>query len=116
MMKPTLATLATLLLLGSAPALADDCAQAAADTQSALDRLMADLAASGPSATESDSALMSEEPTPNSIAQTEAALGDGTQPEVAQKALDRARAAAAAGNEEACQKEVAAAREAIGLK
>ncbi|QIB33799.1 hypothetical protein [Ancylobacter pratisalsi] len=115
-MKPILATLATLLLLGSAPAFADDCAQAAADAQSALDRVLADLAANGPSAPEGDDALLSEEPTPNSIAQTEAELGDGTQPEVAQKALDRARAAAAAGNEDACQKEVAAAREAIGLK
>ena len=115
-MKPLLTTLAALLLLGAAPASADSCAQAVKDTQAALDRVIADLAATGPTAPESDAALLSHEPTPDTLAQTEAALGEGVQPEMAQAALDRARKAADAGNEEACQKEVAAARDAIGLQ
>ena len=46
----------------------------------------------------------------------EAEIGDGVAPEKAQKALDSARAAVAAGDEEKCQKDVAAARDAIGLQ
>ncbi|PZQ85985.1 MAG: hypothetical protein DI549_00420 [Ancylobacter novellus] len=104
-------------LLASAPAaLASPCEQAVKDTQEALDRLLADLAATGPSATESDDALLSHEPTPGGIADVEAEIGDGVAPEKAQKALDSARAAVAAGDEEKCQKDVAAARDAIGLQ
>ncbi|MBS9477219.1 hypothetical protein [Ancylobacter radicis] len=115
-MKPTLPLLLAALLLAAPAALASPCTQAADDTQAALDRMIADLAASGPSAPESDSALLSHDPSPSALAKTEAEIGDGVKPEIAQKALERARAAAAAGDEEACQKDVAAARDAIGLE
>ncbi|WGD29493.1 hypothetical protein AncyloWKF20_17220 [Ancylobacter sp. WKF20] len=104
------------LLLASTVASASPCTQAADDTQAALDRMIADLAAGGPPAPESDAALLSHDPSPSSMAKVEAEIGDGVKPEIAQKALERARAAAAAGNEDGCQKEVAAARDAIGLQ
>lgn len=104
------------LTLATGIAAASPCTQAADDTQAALDRMIADLAATGPSATESDSALLSHDPSPEAMAKVEAEIGDGVKPEIAQKALQRARAAAAAGNEDACQKDVAAARDAIGMQ
>lgn len=104
------------LLLAMPLASASPCTQAADDTQAALDRMIADLAADGPTATESDDALLSHDPSPADMAKVEAEIGDGVAPEVAQKALQHARAAAAAGDEATCQKDVAAARDALGLK
>lgn len=115
-MKYALPFLLAASLLGAPAALAGPCDQAVKDTQEALDRLIADLAATGPTAPESDGALLSHEPTPGGIAQEEAELGEGVAPEKAQQALDRARAASAAGDENACQAEVAAARDALGLQ
>ncbi len=104
------------LFLAAGIAAASPCGQAADDTQAALDRMIADIAASGPTAPESDSALESHDPSPEALARVEAEIGDGVKPEIAQKALIRARAAAAGGDEEACQKDVAVARDAIGMQ
>lgn len=107
-------TLAGMGMLGSARA--DSCAQMVLDTQAAVDRVIADRAAGGPSAPESDQALRGDEPTPESMARVEAEIGDGRAPEDALAALARARAADAAGKNDACLKEVAAAKDAIGLE
>lgn len=118
-MKRSLSLLAAITVAGMgmlAPAWADSCAQMVIDTQSAVDRVIADRAAGGPSAPESDQALRSDEPTPESMARVEAEIGDGRAPENALAALERARAADAAGNNDVCLKEVAAARDAIGLE
>ncbi|MCS0494899.1 hypothetical protein NVS89_07300 [Ancylobacter sp. MQZ15Z-1] len=111
-MKPFLTTLAALVMLGTAPAFAD-CAQEMTKTQAALDKLIEKLAAKGPEAPESSGALLNQDPSPMGLAKTEAKIGDGLQPEDAQKALDRAHAAAAAGDEATCLKEVSAAKAAI---
>lgn len=109
-------TLAVLTLAAAPAAMAETCQQAARDAQEALDRVIADLAASGPTAPESEGALLDHEPSPGAIAKEEAELGDGIAPEKAQQALDHARAALAAGDEESCQKAVAAALDALGLQ
>ncbi|MDQ0511262.1 hypothetical protein [Ancylobacter amanitiformis] len=116
-MKHTLSITLTLFLLGAAPAaMAGPCEQAVKDTQAALDRVIADIAALSPTAPESEGALLSHDPSPEGIAKEEAELGDGVAPEKALEALERARTAAAAGDEDGCQKYVAAARDAIGLQ
>ncbi|MDR6951434.1 hypothetical protein J2X65_000782 [Ancylobacter sp. 3268] len=105
------------LLLGSAPAvLAGPCTQDIVSTQEALDRLIADLAANGPTAPESEDATLSHEPTPGGLAQTEAELGEGVAPEQAQAELDKARAADEREDSDACHQALAKARDAIGLE
>ncbi|MCJ8143457.1 hypothetical protein MKI84_11075 [Ancylobacter sp. A5.8] len=117
---PLFAALAALVvgLLGPGETARADstCAQTVVDTQAAVDRIIADRAASGPSAPEGDTALLSEDPSPDGMAKVEGELGDGTAPEKALAALERARKADAAGDTEACQQEVAAARDAVGLQ
>lgn len=105
-----------LALAAASPALAGPCAQDIVATQEALDRVIADLAATGPTAPESEDATLSHEPTPEGLAQTEAELGEGTRPEVAQAALDKARKADEKNDAEACQKALAEARDALGLQ
>lgn len=92
------------------------CSQMVIDTQSAVDRIIADAANSGPTAPQSDAVQDGAEPTPDSMAKVEGEIGDGAAPEKALAALERARKADAAGDTEACQKEVAAARDAVGLE
>ncbi len=116
-MKPFMLPLAAALLFGATPAaLAGSCAETVTQTQAALDKLLNALAAAGPTAPESAGALLSHEPTPESIAQSEAALGDGTRPEAVQQTLDLARQADANGDEAACKAQVAKARALLNLK
>lgn len=116
-MKHILLPLAAALLLGTAPAaFAAPCSESIKQAQAALDSYLDALAAAGPSAPESTDALLNHEPSPSSIARAEAALGDGDEPEIAQEALDRARAAEMNGNAAACEVQVARARVAIGVK
>ena len=116
-MKHLLTPLAVALLIGAVPAAhASSCGEAVIKTQAALDNYIDALAAKGPSAPESTGALLSHDPSPGAIARTEAELGDGDQAELAQQALDRARAAEAKGDAAACEAQVVRARAAIGLK
>lgn len=116
-MKHMLTPLAVALLLGLAPAAhASSCTDAVTKAQGELDSYIDALAAKGPSAPESTGALLSHDPSPGAIARTEAELGDGDQAELAQQALDRARAAEAKGDTATCEAEVAKARAVIGLK
>lgn len=122
-MKPSLlprllipAFVAAVLIAPAARAFAGPCAQMVEDTQAAVDRAIADLAGSGPSATEGDDALLSHDPTPDKMAETEAAIGDGIEPEKALAALARARQSDDSGDLDGCQKNLAEARDAIGLQ
>ena len=111
------APLVVALMLGSAPAaLAGPCTQDIVAAQEALDRLIADLAATGPTAPESEDATLSHEPTPGGIAGVEAELGEGAAPEVAQAELDRARSADEREDSDTCHAALAKARDAIGLE
>jgi len=122
-MKPSLlprllapALVAAMLIAPCARAVAGPCAQMIEDTQAAIDRAIADLAGSGPTAPESDDALLSHDPTPDTMAETEAAIGDGIEPEKALAALERARKADDANDLDLCQKNLAESRDAIGLQ
>ena len=122
-MKPTLlphllaaALIAVFAVAPASHAFAGPCVQMIEDTQAAVDRAIADLAGSGPTAPEGDDALLSRDPTPDSMAETEGAIGDGIEPEKALAALDRARKADDAGDLDGCQKYLAEARDAIGLQ
>lgn len=122
-MKPSLlsrllvpAVAAAVLIVPAARAVAGPCTPMIEDTQAAVDRAIADLAGSGPTAPEGDDALLSRDPTPDAMAQTEAAIGDGIEPEKALAAIARARQADEAGDLDLCQKNLADARDAIGLQ
>lgn len=115
-MKPFVLPLVAALMLGAAPAALADCTASLVQTQAALDKFIEAVAASGATATESQGALLSHDPSPGALAQTEAAIGDSTRPLAAQEALDKARVAQAAGNEAECEAQLAKARAAIGLK
>lgn len=122
-MKPILLPLAAVIVLAATPtalipaaSAASSCADQLVPTQAALDKTINALAAKGPTATESTGALLSHDPSPEGLAQTEAAIGDGTAPLVAQEALDKARAALAAGDEARCLDYLAKARSTLGLK
>lgn len=111
------APMAVALLMLAGPARASGpCTADILAAQEALDRIIADLAATGPTAPESEDATLSHEPTPDSLAQTEADIGDGVKPEIAQAELDKARKADEAGDNEACQKSLTKARDAIGVE
>ncbi|AWM87399.1 hypothetical protein [Microvirga sp. 17 mud 1-3] len=76
----------------------------------AIDRLQAQLdtrvdttAGAGSASRESTGALLHREPTPESIARAEGALGEGKALQAGLEALGRAREADKAGDENACQ-------------
>jgi len=110
------ALVAAVLIAPTARAVAGPCVQMIEDTQAAVDRAIADIAGSGPTAPEGDDALLSRDPTPDAMAETEGAIGDGIEPEKALAALDRARKADEANDLDLCQKNLADARDAIGLQ
>lgn len=84
--------------------------------QARLDARLEAIAASGQSAPQSVKADMSAQPTPSSIAKAEERLGELNQHMVrnVRRAMTRARAAEAGGNMRRCERELAAARRALG--
>lgn len=115
-MKLLTALVAALLLAALGMASASPCAGLLEPTQAALDTYIETVAARGATATESTGALLDHDPSPEGLAKSEAAIGDGTVPLRAQQALDAARAAQKAGDEAGCLAGVAKARGLIGLK
>lgn len=103
------------LIFLAAPGIAGPCQPMIDATQAAIDKAIDAIAATGPTAPESPGALLSHEPSPDSIAQEESALGEGRGPDKALAALGRARQADAAGDLAGCEKEIAKARRALGL-
>lgn len=117
MRSKVLGSLALVLMFAGAPAaLAGPCTPDIVATQEALDRLIADLAANGPTAPESEDATLSHEPTPGGLAETEAEIGDGVKPEIATAELEKARRADEKDDAAGCQAALAKARDAIGLE
>lgn len=95
--------------------LAASCSASIDRTQSALDAVLVQRAATVRSAPESTAAKLGYQPTPASVAAAENEYGGWSNGSKAIAALRRARVAEAAGNKAACFKEVRAARRAVGL-
>jgi hypothetical protein len=93
-----------LLTLSMQTAHAGPCDSQIKDMQSRIDNLLWTAAANGPSATETRGALTHRQPTQQSVAAAEQALGDVSAETVERfkQAMSRARAADAAGDEKAC--------------
>ena len=83
--------------------------------QAAIDAKLNATAGAGPSARESTAATMNRQPTPQSIAEAEARLGEVPQQQVEAMtaAMARARAADGAGNQSACEQALADVRRAL---
>jgi hypothetical protein len=95
---------------------AGSCAADIDATQARIDAKLEMIAATGRFAPESVSAGMSDQPTPRSIATAEARLGELNQHMIRniRRAMTRARAANARGNERRCEKELARVQRALG--
>jgi hypothetical protein len=81
--------------------------------QAAVDARIDAAAGSGPMARESTAAMEHRQPTPDSIAQAEKSLGEGSGNETALAALARARLADAAGDATSCERALAEVRVAL---
>jgi hypothetical protein len=110
--------LATAIACVTAPAAAEkaSCAKDIDAMQARLDARLDAIAGSGRTAPQSLKADMSAQPTPSSIAKAEEKLGELDQHMVrnVRRALTRARAAEARGNTRLCERQLAAARRALG--
>ncbi len=95
---------------------AGPCAADIDAAQARFDAKLGAIAAAGRTAPQSLSADRSAQPTPHSIAAAEERLGELNQHLVRniRRALTRARAADAKGNERRCEKELARVRRALG--
>jgi hypothetical protein len=106
---------AVALFLTVAPCLASQCEKEIDDTEAAFDAKLNAAAAAGPTAPESTLATLHHQPTPGTVAQAEAQLGD-ISPENARivtDALDRAHAADERNDVQACRQDLAEAREVL---
>ncbi|HSI39066.1 MAG TPA: hypothetical protein VLA00_00790 [Xanthobacteraceae bacterium] len=106
--------LVSFVLALPAAAMAGPCAQAIDQAQKQVDRFIETVARTGPTAPEGSTALLSQQPSPSTLATEEEALGEGKRPERALKALARARAADAAGDAPGCTKALEQVQAAIG--
>ena len=108
---------ALVLALAALPsaAWAGPCTRGITKLQVAFDGRLDAAAANGPSGAETTDAKLHHQPTPQSIAQAEAKLGDST-PEMGRAfadAMQRARAADAANDKAGCRSALADARAAL---
>jgi len=111
-----LVSIATALALSATASAAGPCTQQIAQVQAQIDAKLAADAAAGPSAREGLTALESRQPTPQSIAEAESKVGDISHQLMATigTGMTRARQAAAAGDEKACEDALAEVRRALG--
>jgi hypothetical protein len=112
-----LAALAAAALIGSASSgHAGPCASQIVRMQARIDARLEANAAAGPTARESNAALLHRQPTPGSIAAAEARLNEesATSVEALTRAMAQARAADGAGDKQGCEKALAEAERAIG--
>lgn len=93
-------------LLCASGALAGPCADRIYRDQVALNKRLDVAAAQGHPATESTGALLHHQPTPSSVAQAEAAVGDLSEADAkaAEAAMEEARKADLKGDKGACEK------------
>ncbi len=82
--------------------------------QASVDTVIVALAAGGPPGRQSVAAMTHRQPTPNSIAEAEAKLGEEARAKRALTALAQARAADRAGDKNACERALADVRREIG--
>ena len=103
------------LCFGSATALAGPCATEIAAAQTAFDARLQAAAESGPAAAQSKEATEHRQPTPKSIAHAEESLGELSHEKAHAfgEAINRARAADAAGDLKACESALDDARAAL---
>jgi hypothetical protein len=100
------------LLVGGAlasigsPAVAGPCTAALDALQPKIDALVDSTAGKGKFGVESNAATMSRQPTPDSVAAAEAALGEGKSAQAAVDAMGDARDADAAGDRAGCEKAI----------
>lgn len=94
---------------------AGPCSDAIDHVQAQVDATIDQRANAGPWLPESNSALRSHQPTPNSIAKAEAAAGHGRKQEAALAALGRARDADFRGDLGQCDHELANVRRILHL-
>jgi hypothetical protein len=100
-------------LAAGAAAVAGPCAQEIVKTQARIDAALESQAAAGKPGKEVAAATAHRQPTPESIAAAEKALGEGVSIQAALDALERARTADARGDAALCEKAVADARKAM---
>src|SRR5262245_38355769 len=112
-----------LLVVGAAALAASTSASYAGPCSHEIDRVQAEIdaklnatAGTGAFARESTAATMNRQPTPRSIAEAEAKLGEvpPQKLEAVGAAMARAREADSAGNQSACEQALADARSALG--
>jgi hypothetical protein len=111
----SLALSAVALFLTVAPGLASQCAKDLDETEAAFDAKLNAAAAAGPSAPESTLATLHHQPTPGTVAQAEAQLGDisAENVQIVTDALDRAHAADERDDVQACRQDLAEAKAAL---
>jgi hypothetical protein len=102
-----------ILLLLMTPGHAGPCRHSIDRVQSQVDAAIDKRAGSGPWLPESSGAVLSHQPTPQSIAAAEATSGRGQRLQGALNSLDRARAADSAGNVKLCRAELKKAKRAL---
>lgn len=107
---------AILFAASSSVAQAGSCAADIAATQARVDARLEAIAARGQFAPQSVHADMSAQPTPRSIAAAEEKLGELNQHLIRniRRAMTRARAADARGNDKRCEKELGRVQRALG--
>jgi len=88
------------------PAFAGPCTAALDTLQPKIDALVDATAGKGKFGVESDAATMSRQPTPDSIAAAEAALGEGKSAQEAIDVMGDARDADASGDRPGCEKAI----------
>ena len=113
--RSSLALSAVALFLTVAPGLASQCEKELAETEAVFDDKLNAAAASGPSAPESTLATLHHQPTPGTVAQAEAQLGEMSAENVRMvtDALDRAHAADERNDVQACREDLAQAKAAL---
>jgi hypothetical protein len=100
----------------ASPCYAGPCAQDIHEVQIKIDQKLNAIAAAGPTQKQSKAAQMHRQPTPRSMAKSEVKGHElsPTEIEKVKNAMERARAADAAGNKGVCDQALAQARKYIG--
>jgi hypothetical protein len=98
------------LLASLTPAEAGPCTGAIDAAQARADARIDAIAGAGGYGKQSTGAMLHHQPTPGSVAQAEAQLGEGASPEDLMNALTEARAADAAGDRAACERALSKVR------
>lgn len=106
--------IAAAILLSNLSSYAGPCSPEIDRTQASVDAVIIAMAAAGPPGRQSIAAMTHRQPTPSSIAEAEAKLGDEARAKRALAALAQARAADRAGDKNACERALADARREVG--